>query len=237
MKTFYQFAAAAVVCAGLAAAAPQWDRLFRKPASRAALKDDKIVAGLKEALRVGADNSVTRTGRLDGFFGNAAIRILLPEPVRRVEKVLRATGMGPKLDEFDLSMNRAAENAAGQANGIFVDAIRRMTIEDGRRILTGGDTAATEFLKARTTESLTVAFRPIVQQAMEKVEVTRRYKQLTGGLPGALFGRRDAFDLDSYVVARTLDGLFFVIGEEERKIRKDPLAQVSVLLKEVFGAR
>lgn len=180
---------------------------------------------------------MTRTGRVDGFLRNEVIKILLPEPVRKVEKGLRVADMGPKLDEFEVSMNRAAELAAGQADGIIVDAIRRMTIADGRRILTGGDTAATEHLKQQTRESLTTEFRPIVRQSMDQVQVTRQYQQLTGSLPSMLFGRKDAFDLDGYVVAKSLAELYYLLGEEEKRIRRDPPARVSVPLKEVFGAR
>jgi len=204
------------------------------------LGNDKIVSGLKEALQVGAGNAVSLTGKTDGYFRNEAIKILLPEKVRSLEKGLRAAGLGKNIDDFELSMNRAAEKAAPEAKGIFLDAIRGMTLDDGRKILTGGNTAATDYFKGKTSASLTTAFRPIVEKAMEDTEVTRRYNQLMGGLPmGGLanlpFGAKDSFDITDYVVSKSLDGLFYVLGEEERKIRTDPAARVTGLLKEVFG--
>lgn len=147
---------------------------------------------------------------------------------------MRAAGLGPKVDEFELSMNRAAEKAAPEARAIFVTAIRDMTLDDGRRILTGGDTAATDYFKGKTSANLTAAFQPVVVKATAEAGVTSRYKQLTGSVPSIPFISKQAFDINDYVVARTLDGLFHVLGEEERKIRTDPAARVTALLKDVF---
>lgn len=194
--------------------------------------ESRVSLGLREALRVGAENAVTRTGRIDGFFRNAAIKILMPEKLRGVETGLRAIGYGPKVDEFILAMNRAAEHAAASAKPIFWDAIQKITIEDATRILTGGETAATQYFRGRTEEALSMAFRPIVEQATNDVGVTRQYKDLIQGLP---FGNVQGLDIDQYVVGKTLDGLFFVLGEEEKKIRKDPAARVTAILRDVFG--
>lgn len=199
------------------------------------LNDDKIVAGLKEALQVGTGNAVNLTGKIDGYFRNLAIKILMPKQLQTLEKGLRAIGYGSQVDEFILSMNRAAERAAPQAKKIFVEAIREMTFTDARKILTGGDTAATEYFKLKTTDKLTVAFRPVVEKAMNEVGVTRQYKELVGRYQSIPFAKSQSLDIDQYVVTKSLDGLFYVLGEEERKIRKEPVARVTSLLKEVFG--
>ena len=212
------------------------ERLTKVPgATGTAGSNDRIVAGLKEALQVGAGNAISLTGRPDGFFRNQAIRILLPEKARTIEKGLRAAGLGQKVDDFELSMNRAAEKAAPEAKAIFVDAIKQMTLDDSRRILTGGNTAGTEYFKTKTSDTLKSAFRPIVANAMAQTGVTAKYKQMMGGLPSLPFLKKDAFDIDEYVVSKSLDGLFYMLGEEERKIRTDPAARVTALLKEVFG--
>jgi hypothetical protein len=193
-----------------------------------------VAAGLKEALQIGSENAVRLTGRRDGYFQNAAIKILMPERLRTLEQGLRAVGYGPQVDELVLSMNRAAERAAPAAKAIFWDAIRGMTIEDARRILAGGDTAATEYFKAGTSEHLVAAFRPIVEQATEEVGVTRQYKQLLGQAQAIPFLRLESLDIDRYVVGKAMDGLFFMLGEEERRIRTDPAARVTELLRDVF---
>ncbi|RMF83864.1 MAG: DUF4197 domain-containing protein, partial [Nitrospinota bacterium] len=184
---------------------------------------------------IGTENAVRLTGRPDGFFRNQAIKILMPEKLQTLEKVLRAVGYGPQIDEFVLSMNRAAERAAPFAKEIFWDAIREMSFEDARKILTGGDTAATEYFKAKTSDKLAAAFRPIVEQATNEVGVTQKYKALTQRYQAIPFTKEVVVDLDEYVVTKTLDGLFYMVGEEEKKIRTDPAARVTDLLKEVFG--
>lgn len=216
---------------GPVAASAQWPPVQQEPPSQAA-PSSRIALGLREALTVGAENAVQRTGRVDGFLKNEAIRILMPERLRRVETALRYVGYGPKVDEFIVAMNRAAERAAASAKPIFLDAIRRITIDDARGILTGGETAATEYFRERTEEGLTTAFAPIVQEATSEFGVTRQYKDLVRGLP---FGNAQGLDIDEYVVGKTLDGLFYVLGEEERKIRKDPAARITAILREVFG--
>ena len=152
-----------------------------------------------------------------------------------MEKGLRLAGMGSKLDEFELSMNRAAEKAAPAARGIFKDALTQMTFDDARKILTGGDTSATEYFKAKTSEKLAATFRPTVDSAMADTGVVTQYKQLAGGIPSLPFGRSASFDITDYVVGKALDGLFYMLGQEEKKIRTNPAAQITPLLKEVFG--
>jgi len=196
---------------------------------------DKSSAGLKEALQIGAANAVSLTGQTDGYFQNAAIKILMPKELQSVEKGLRAVGYGPQVDEFVLSMNRAAEKAAPQAKDIFVAAIGQITFADARQILTGGDTAATEYFRSKTSDSLRAAFQPPVKAAMDATGVTQQYKALMERFQSIPFAKSYSFDIDAYVVNGALNGLFVVLGDEERKIRKDPAARVTGLLKQVFG--
>ncbi len=197
--------------------------------------DSKLAAGLKQALEIGTSKAVKSTGRVDGYFKSEAIKILMPEKMRTLEKGLRAAGQGPKVDEFVLSMNRAAERAAPAAKSIFLNAIKQMTFDDARKIFTGGDTAATEYFKTKTSEQLTAAFRPEVEKAMNEVGVTRQYKDLAGRAQSLPFMRSQTLDIDAYVVGKALDGLFYMVAEEEKKIRKNPAARVTRLLKDVFG--
>jgi len=213
----------------------QLDRILGGLGSRSNQDDSKTASGLKEALEIGTDHAVDLTGTTDGYFKNEAIKILLPEKIRTVEKGLRMAGMGSKIDEFELSMNRAAEKAAPAARGIFKDALVQMTFEDARKILTGGSTSATEYFKTKTSDKLTATFRPTVELAMADVGVVSQYKQLTGAIPVLPFGRSQSFDITDYVVGKALDGLFYMLGQEEKKIRTNPAAQITPLLKEVFG--
>jgi hypothetical protein len=206
-------------------------------ANTSTIGDVRIGAALKEALQVGTENAVKLTGRPDGYFRNEAIKILLPEQLRSLEKGLRAVGFGPQVDELVLGMNRAAERAAPQAKQIFWDAIGAMTIDDARNILGGADTAATDYFKAKTSGALTTAFRPIVETSMRDVGVTRQYTELYRRAQAIPFLNVEAYDLDRYVVTRALDGLFHVVGEEEKKIRTNPAARVTELLRDVFGRR
>ena len=199
------------------------------------LTDAKVASGLKEALQIGTQNTVNLTGKTDGYFRNQAIKILMPEKLQTLESGLRAIGYGPKVDEFILSMNRAAERAAPSARQIFWDAIGAMTFDDAQKILKGGDTAATEYFRRKTSDRLTAAFRPIVERATNEVGVTRQYKDLVGRYQSIPFAKSESLDVDQYVVGKALDGLFHVLGEEEKKIRTNPAARVTDLLKEVFG--
>jgi len=217
-------------------ASAQLDKVFKKIGlgKKTELSDEKIASGLKEALQVGTDNTVRSTGQPDGYFGNAAIKILMPEKLRTLEKGLRAVGYGEAVDDFVLSMNRAAERAAPHAKAIFWDAITEMSFEDARQILSGGDTAATDYFRDKTVDRLSAAFAPIVEEAMEEVGVTRQYNELVGRARALPFVKTELLDINHYVVAKALDGLFYVLAEEERKIRQDPAARVTNLLKEVF---
>jgi hypothetical protein len=215
----------------------QLDRIFKGLGigQKGELSDAKIGSGLKEALKIGTGNAVNLTGKTDGYFLNQAIKILMPEKLRTVEKGLRAVGYGSQVDELVLSMNRAAEQAAPAAKDIFWNAIGEMSFEDARKILSGNETAATDYFKAKTTDKLTAAFRPVVEKTTNKVGVTQQYKELVGKYESIPFVKKETFDVDSYVVTKALDGLFHVVGEEERKIRTNPQARVTDLLKDVFG--
>jgi uncharacterized protein DUF4197 len=204
--------------------------------SASGLSNDKIVAGLKEALQVSTGKAVAATGKPDGFLKNQAIKILLPDKLRTVGNGLRMIGMGAQVNQLEVGMNRAAEQASPQAKAIFIAALKRMSFDDARHILTGGDTAATEYFKRSSSDELTTAFAPIVHRSMQNVGVIQQYNKMLASAPGAttLAGR---FDLDKYVVGKTLDGLFYMLGEEEKKIRQNPAAQTTALLKEVFGRR
>ncbi|MGA8309683.1 MAG: DUF4197 domain-containing protein [Terriglobales bacterium] len=199
------------------------------------LSDSKISSGLKQALQIGAEQSVKLTGRPDGYFGNPDIKILMPNNLRTLEKGLRMLGYGPKVDGFVLSMNRAAEAAAPAARKIFIDAITAMTFDDARRILSGGDTAATDYFKLKTTPQLTAAFRPVVERTMATNGVTQQYEALVAQYKSMPFAKNQDLDISHYVVSKALDGLFFELGREESKIRRDPAAQTTNLLREVFG--
>jgi hypothetical protein len=225
-----------VLLSSLTSASAQFDFLKSLGlGKKGGLSDVKIGAGLKEALTIGTENTVNLTGKTDGFFKNAAIKILMPEKLKTLEKGLRMVGYGPQLDEFVLSMNRAAEQAAPFAKDIFLNAIGEMTFDDARKILSGGDTAVTDYFKGKTTDNLTVAFRPVVEKTMNEVGVTRQYKDLVGRFQAIPFMNSEVFDIDSYVVKKSLDGMFYVLGQEEKKIRTDPAARVTDLLKQVFA--
>ena len=226
-----------VAIAGCAELDQTLKQLPQGVANTSTLGDARIGAALKEALQVGTENAVRLTGRPDGYFRNEAIKILLPEQLRSLEKSLRAVGFGAQVDELVLGMNRAAERAAPQAKQIFWDAIGAMTIDDARSILGGADTAATDYFEAKTSDALTRAFRPIVETSMREVGVTRQYTELYRRAQAIPFLNVEAYDLDRYVVTRALDGLFHVVGEEEKKIRTNPAARVTELLRDVFGRR
>lgn len=200
-------------------------------------RDDQVVAGLKEALSIGTGNAVAANSKTDGYFRNAAIKILMPEKIRKATDVLGKVGYRKEVDEFVLSMNRAAENAAPHAKAFFVDAIKQMTFEDARKILGGGDTAATDYFKSKTFGKMYEAFKPEVASSMNKVGVTRSYKQMMDKTAALPFADTESLDLDRYVTTKTLEGIFYMVGQEERKIRKDPAARVTDLLKTVFGGK
>lgn len=199
--------------------------------------ENQVAGGLKEALTIGTGNAVSLVSVTDGFFANQAIKILMPDKVRKVADVLGKVGYQEQVDEFVLSMNRAAEKAAPEAKSIFVAAIKEMTIEDAKQILNGGDTAATDFFKGKTSDRLYEAFKPIVSSSVDEVGATRSYKEMMGKYTALPFTRAETVDLDQYVTNKALDGLFFMVGQEEKKIRTDPAARVTDLLKTVFGGK
>lgn len=198
------------------------------------LSDSKIASGLKEALQVATGNAVKLTGQPDGYFGNEAIKILMPKNLRTMEKGLRAVGYGPKVDDFVLTMNRSAEKAAPAAKKIFGDTILAMRFDDARKILNGGDTAATEYFKGKTSDKLTAAFRPVVEKTMDENGVMQQYNALVGQAQSIPFMKSPNL-VTQYVVSKALDGLFYTLGQEEKKIREDPAARTTSLLKDVFG--
>lgn len=193
-----------------------------------------VIAGLKEALSVGTENAVKTVSVVNGYFGNPAIKIPLPEKAHTAAKVLKKIGMQKQVDEFTLSMNRAAEKASPQAKKIFLNAVKQMTFQDARKILHGSDTTATDYLKSKTSAQLTTAFKPIVASAMNDVGVTRYYTQMMDKAKATHLVKPEDADLDHYVTGKALDGLFYMVGLEEKKIRKDPAARVTELLKKVF---
>lgn len=206
-----------------------------KSRAGAGLSDAQIGSGLKEALAVGTQKAVKQVARPGGYLENKAIKILLPQSLKPVETGLRAIGQGPKVDEFIASMNHAAESAAPEAAGIFGNAVRAMTIDDARRLLTGGNTSITDYFKEKTSAQLTTAFRPHVEKAMAANGVTQRYNALLGQAPQLPFLKSPKLDINSYVVGKALDGLFYMLGEQEKEIRTNPAARTTELLRKVFG--
>jgi hypothetical protein len=202
----------------------------------ARLSDEKVVSGLKEALEVGTTKAVALIGRHDGFLKNEAIRILLPPKLQAVGKGMRMLGMGDQVDDLEIGMNRAAEQATPQAKAIFLDALHKMTFHDAHTILTGNDTAATDYFRRVTSDELTTAFTPIVHRSLQRVGVVQQYNHVIKNAPGGS-AIANEFDLDKYVVEKTLDGIFYMLSTEEVKIRHDPGAQTTELLKEVFGGK
>lgn len=194
----------------------------------------EIASGLKEALRIGTQNGTDRLSAADGFFADAAVKILMPEEAKKVENTLRGIGLGSLVDKAVLSMNRAAENAAKSATPIFVNAIKEMTISDAIGILKGGDNAATNYFKDKTTVPLTKAFQPVIEQSLSKVNATKYWNDVFSAYNKFAASPVNT-DLTAYVTERALTGIFYEVGLEEQKIRKDPAARVTDLLKKVFG--
>jgi hypothetical protein len=200
------------------------------------LTQREALAGLQTALERGARSAVAMLGQSDGFLGNAHVRIPLPDSLARTERLARRLGFGAEADELVVAMNRAAEAAAPEAQKLLVDAVKNMSVQDAKAILAGGDTAATDYFRRTSYAALHDRFLPIVKSATEKVGVARRYHELAQ--PAAAFGlvKAEDADLDKYVTLKALDGLYFMLGEEEKKIRKDPVGTGSAILRRVFGA-
>ncbi len=236
MKTPLSIMVAAVLTAGCAGMPPELSGVLGSVGGPAPLAEHEIAAGLKEALAVGTERAVGRVGVRDGFWLNSAVNIPLPESLRKVEKTLRTFGQGSKVDEFHLSLNRAAEAAAPEAAAIFGDAIRAMTLADARQILNGPSNAATEYFRGKTHGALAQRFKPIVTKATASVGATRKYKDLSAKVTKVMPGY-ELQDIDAYVTDRALAGLFKTLADEELKIRQDPAARSTELLKRVFGSK
>ena len=205
-----------------------------------ALSNEEVVAGLKEALRTGAERSVAKASATDGFLGNVRIRIPFPPEAIKVKNTLTDLGMRQPVEDFERTLNRAAEQAAKEAVPVFVEAITSMTIQDGFNLLRGGENAATNFLRERTSASLRARFEPVVAQATREVALTSYWQPLASAYNTAtLFTGGTAVDpdLNAYVTTKAMDGLFLLLAEEERKIRVDPLARSTELLRKVFAAQ
>lgn len=200
------------------------------------LSNQDAVQGLKDALVQGADRAVSQLGTANGFLGDPKVKIPLPASLQKAERLMRMVGMGGQADELVTSMNRAAEMAVAEAKPLLVDAVKRMSVQDAKGILTGGDDAATQYFRRSTSEALTQKFLPIVKKMTARVNLAQLYNQYAG--QAASFGVINAKDanLDSYVTQKTLDGLFLVIAEQERAIRKDPVGSASKMVQKVFGA-
>ncbi|MEI6208066.1 MAG: DUF4197 domain-containing protein [Desulfuromonadales bacterium] len=204
------------------------------------LDDSTIVKGLKEALATGTERAVAVVAKTDGYFGNQLIKILLPDKVRQAADVIGALGYQKQVDEVVLTMNRAAEMAAPKAAGFFGDAIRQMTVEDAKKILSGEGTAATNFFESKTRSQLFAAFKPTVATNIDKTGATRAYKEMIGKYdvsPLAALAGVPSLDLDTYVTNKALDGLFKMVAEEEKKIRTNPAARTTDILRRVFGSK
>lgn len=199
------------------------------------LTSAEIASGLKEALRIGTQNGTGKLAAADGFFSNAAVKILMPEEAQKVESTLRNIGLGSLVDKAVLSMNRAAEDAAKSATPIFVNAIKEMTITDALGILKGGDYAATDYFRGKTTLPLTNAFRPVIEKALTKVDATKYWNDVFTAY-NKFAANPVNTNLAAYVTERSLAGIFYEVGQEELKIRQDPAARVTDLLKKVFGS-
>ena len=210
-------------------AAPAWAQLDR-------ITNSEATSGLRAALEKGAQFAVDNLGRTDGFFGNERVKIPLPESLDSVASMMRTFGMGKQVDELVLTMNRAAEAAVPEAKRLLVDAVKKMSVQDAKGVLTGGETAGTEYFRRTTTEPLRARFLPIVKKATAKVGLAQKYNAYAE--KGARFGLvdKEAANIDAYVTQKALDGLYLMIAEEEKKIRKDPAGTASNILQKVFGA-
>ena len=200
------------------------------------ITNQDAIAGLKGALEKGSSVAVDVLGRTDGFFGNNAVKIPLPDSLKRYERLMRGVGMGKYADELILTMNRAAEAAVPEAKKLFIDAVKKMSVQDAKGVLTGGQTAGTEYFKRTTTDPLRQRFLPIVKRATAKVKLAEKYNEYAG--KGVQFGlvKKEQANLDDYVTQKALDGLFFMVAEEEKKIRQDPVRAGSDIVRKVFGA-
>jgi len=205
-------------------------------ASLESISNTDAVAGLREALVKGSQVAVESLGRQDGFFGNGKVKIPLPESAQQIEKLMRSFGMSRQADELILTLNRAAEAAVPEAKALLVDSVRKMSVNDAKGILSGGQDSATQYFKRTTSDQLRTRFLPIVKKATAKVKLAEKYNEYAE--KGVRFGviKKEDANLDDYVTQKALDGLFIMVAEEEAKIRQNPAAAASNILKKVFGA-
>lgn len=201
------------------------------------LSNADAASGVKAALARGAEVAVDLLGRTDGFLGNPQVRIGLPGQLEDAAKLMRRFGQGQRIDELVTTINRAAETAVPMGKDLLVGAVQSMSVQDAKNILTGGDTAVTQFFAGKTRAPLGERFLPVVTQATDKVGLAQQYNAFAGKAAGFGLLKPEDANLQQYVTGKTLDGLYFMIGEEERKIRKDPVGTGSALLQKVFGAR
>ncbi|MFT4152985.1 DUF4197 domain-containing protein [Parafilimonas sp.] len=202
------------------------------------LSTEDVAAGLKEALEKGTETGTAKLSAVDGFLKNAAIKILLPPEAQKAEQVLRSAGLGKLADNAISSMNHAAEDASKSAAPIFVNAIKQMTIQDAWAILKGADTSATHYLKTKTTDPLTTAFKPVIEQSLKKTDATKYWTDFATAYNKInVFGSNKLdTDLPGYVTGKALTGIFYEIGQQEKDIRKNPAARTTALLQKVFGS-
>jgi len=233
-------ASSAAACAGdwQGEAGRILQQVVQQPGTQAALSDSEIVSGLREALAQGTTRAVNQLGTSDGFWKDAAVRVPLPAPLSGAEQTLRQFGMGARVDEFHLTLNRAAERAVPQVANIFGDAVRQMSLQDARSILAGSQDAATRYFQRVSTDSLRQKILPIVRNATAGVGVTQSYKNLTAQAgPFLQLAGKGVPDLDTFVTDKALEGLFTTIAAEEARIRQNPAARGSEILQRVFGSR
>jgi hypothetical protein len=196
----------------------------------------EAVSGLKAALDRGSQAAVATLGRVDGFLGNPQVKIPLPESLQRTERLMRRVGMGRYADELIVTLNRAAEAAVPEARPLLLDAVKKMTVQDAKGILSGGDTAATEYFRRSTQDALSKRLLPSVSKATAQVDLAAKYNEYADIAVAFGLVSRDDANLDAYVTHKALDGLFFMVAEEEKKIRKDPIGAASAIVRKVFGA-
>lgn len=205
------------------------------PAAHAQISETDAAAGIRAALERGATSAVALLGQTDGFLGNPKVRIPLPGFLNDASKLLKATGQQKRIDELITAMNRGAEAAMPEAKALLVNAVKSMSVDDGKRILTGGDDSVTQFFAAKTRAPLSERFLPVVSRQTSKLALAEKYNALAGKASSmGLLKSQDA-NIEQYVTGKALDGLYLMIGEEERKIRSDPVATGSAILKKVFG--
>ncbi|MBC5763558.1 DUF4197 domain-containing protein [Ramlibacter albus] len=202
----------------------------------AALSSADASQGLKAALEKGADTAIRLLGAPDGFLGNPKVRIPLPGYLKDAAKLLNAIGRSQQVKDLEVAMNRAAEAAVPLARKLVTDAVRNMTVVDAKNILTGGDTSVTNFFAGKTREPLTAQFLPVVRKSTEKVALAQKYDAVAGKATGLGLVRQEDATMDHYVTRKALDGLYHVIGEQERSFRRDPMGSGSSVIGRVFGA-